>query len=214
MHITRKLHLNLVLLLLIVLPLSLGLSLQAQADEFDRPGAYIGVNGVYAISLFQNEINEIAGVNESFDLGDSPGVNARLGYRVFSWFALEAQYEWVQSMDLNFEGVDQGDFKPNTVTANLKFFIPVWRIQPYLLLGAGVAIWDIDSPIQNQSSTGFAGRLGLGIDSYLTRHWVFNIEATGVLNTNDIDPSKISADISSISHLYYFSLSAGITYRF
>lgn len=190
------------------------ISSQAAADDFDRPGAYIGVNGVYAISLFQNDINELAGLDDAFDLGDSPGVNARLGYRIFSWFAVEAEYEWVQSMDLKVLDLDIGDFKPNTVTANLKFILPVWRIQPYLLMGGGVAIWDIDSPIQNQSSTGFAGRVGLGIDTYLTKHWVFNIEATGVLNTNDIDPSKISNDITDISHLYYFSMSAGITYRF
>lgn len=186
----------------------------AHADDFDRSGAYLGVNGVYALSLFQNDINELAGLDDHFDLGDSPGVNARLGYRIFSWFAVEAQYEWVQSMDLKLLDQDLGDFKPNTVTANLKFIIPVWRIQPYLLAGGGVAIWDIDSPIQNQSSTGFAGRVGVGIDTYLTKHWVFNLEATGVLNTNNIDPSKISNDITSISHLYYFSMSAGITYRF
>jgi opacity protein-like surface antigen len=177
------------------------ISSQATADDFDRPGAYIGVNGVYAISLFQNDINELAGLDDDFNLGDSPGVNARLGYRIFSWFAVEAEYEWVQSMDLKVLDLDIGDFKPNTVTANLKFILPVWRIQPYLLMGGGVAIWDIDSPIQNQSSTGFAGRVGLGIDTYLTKHWVFNLEATGVLNTNDIDPSKISNDITDISHL-------------
>ena len=54
-----------------------------------------------------------------------------------------------------------------------------------------------------------------GFPSILTDvSWVFNLEATGVLNTNDIDPSKISNDITDISHLYYFSMSAGITYRF
>ena len=206
------LHLRVALPLLLIV--SAFISSQAAADDFDRPGAYIGVNGVYAISLFQDDINELAGLDDHFDLGDSPGVNARLGYRVFSWFAVEAEYEWVQSMDLKVLDVDLGDFKPNTVTANLKFILPVWRIQPYLLMGGGVAIWDIESPIQNQSSTGFAGRVGLGIDTYLTKHWVFNLEATGVLNTNDIDPSKISNDITDISHLYYFSMSAGITYRF
>jgi hypothetical protein len=206
------LHLRVALPLLLIV--SAFISSRAAADDFDRPGAYIGVNGVYAISLFQDDINELAGLDDHFDLGDSPGVNARLGYRVFSWFAVEAEYEWVQSMDLKVLDVDLGDFKPNTVTANLKFILPVWRIQPYLLMGGGVAIWDIESPIQNQSSTGFAGRVGLGIDTYLTKHWVFNLEATGVLNTNDIDPSKISNDITDISHLYYFSMSAGITYRF
>ena len=187
---------------------------QSTADDFDRPGAYIGVNGVYGVSLFQDDINAIAGLADDFRLGDSGGVNARIGYRVVSWFAIEAEYEWIKSMDLTFQGQDIGDFKPNTVTANLKFIIPVWRIQPYLIVGGGAAIWNIDSPIQNQSSTGFAGRVGLGLDNYLTKHWVVNLEATGVLNTNNIDPSKISNDITSISHIYYFSFSAGLTYRF
>lgn len=200
--------------LLLCLGLAASLSSQVHADDFDRRGPYLGVNGVYAISLFQNEINELAGADDHFDLGDSPGVNARLGYRIFSWFAVEAQYEWVQSMDLKLLGIDLGDFKPNTVTGNLKFFLPTWRIQPYLLVGAGVALWDVESPVYSQSSTGFAGRVGLGLDTYLTKHWVFNVEGTGVLNTNDIDPSRIDSDITSISHLYYFSISAGITYRF
>jgi len=189
---------------------------QALADDFDRSGAYIGISGVYALSLFQDDINATFGASDAFDLGDSPGVNARLGYRVASWFAVEAEYEWIESMDLSLAGAKIGQFKPNTVTGNLKFIVPTWRIQPYLLLGAGVALWEIDSSIlgQNQSSTGFAGRAGLGIDSYLSEHWVLNLEATAVLNTNDIDPTKVSSDIASISHIYYFSLSAGITYRF
>ena len=33
-------------------------SSSAHADDFDRPGAYVGVNGVYGISLFQNEISD------------------------------------------------------------------------------------------------------------------------------------------------------------
>ena len=66
---------------LFVLTFSSALASQTQADEFDRPGAYIGVNGVYAISLFQDEINDLANISDQFDLGDSPGVNARLGYR-------------------------------------------------------------------------------------------------------------------------------------
>ncbi|MDG2334744.1 MAG: porin family protein [Myxococcota bacterium] len=189
---------------------------QAGADDFERSGAYIGVGGVYALSLFQDDINSFVGADDAFDLGDSPGVNARLGYRFWSWFALEAEYEWIEAMDLSLAGTQIGKFKPNTITGNLKFIIPTGRIQPYLLLGAGVALWDVQSSVesQRQSSTGFAGRAGLGLDTYLSKHWVLNLEATGVLNTNDLDPTKISADIASISHIYYFSFGAGITYRF
>jgi opacity protein-like surface antigen len=195
-----------------VLTLSSGVS--ALADDFDRPGAYIGVNGVYGISLFQNEISEAFGLDDDFKLGDSGGINARIGYRALSWLAFEAEYEWLHAMKLESQGFAIGDFKPNTVTGNLKLIIPSWRIQPYLLLGAGVAIWKIEGENHSQSSTGFAGRVGLGLETYLSKHWVFNIEATGVLNTNDIDPSEIEVDLDSISHLYYVSISAGIVYRF
>ncbi|MAI78444.1 MAG: hypothetical protein CL917_05870 [Deltaproteobacteria bacterium] len=189
-------------------------SSSAHADDFDRPGAYVGVNGVYGISLFQNEISDAFGLDDDFKLGDSGGVNARIGYRALSWLAFEAEYEWLHAMKLESQGFEIGDFKPNTVTGNLKLIIPTWRIQPYLLLGAGVAIWNIDGDGHSQSSTGFAGRVGLGLDTYLSKHWVFNIEATGVLNTNDIDPSEIEVDLDTISHLYYVSISAGIVYRF
>lgn len=189
------------------------------ADDFDRRGAYLGVEGIYAVSLFQDDVNDAFGLDDAVKLGDSAGLNARLGYRVFSWVALEAEYEWVDEMDLSYLGFHVGKFKSNTITGNLKFIVPTWRLQPYLVLGAGVALWKIEGvlDIVNQSSTGFAGRVGLGLDTYLTKNIVLSLEATGVLTTNKLDPSELPPEIGpdfSISHLYYVSFGAGLTYRF
>ena len=207
-------------LAILVFALALVTSSTASADDFDRRGAYIGVNGVYGLSLFKDEIKSLTPDEfNNFSVGDSPGVNARIGYRIFSWLAMEAEYEWMQSMDLSYSDFGttiRGEFKPNTITGNLKIIMPTWRLQPYLIAGAGVALWKMEIEGQETSSTGFAGRAGLGLDTYLSKNWVFNLEATGVLNTNDMDPSNANVDLdaASISHLYYFSLSAGVTYRF
>jgi hypothetical protein len=123
-------------------------------DPFDRPGFYTGIGGSYQYNVFNSRIEDVIedevddalpGANSSFDLDDSGGLNALLGYRVASWFALELQYEWVDEYDIKGSteipvpaSGDLYSIEGHTLTANTKWIIPFWRIQPYLLLGGGV----------------------------------------------------------------------------
>ena len=63
---------------------------------------------------------------------------------------------------------------------------------------------DLRSGFSNvdSSDTGLAIRWGGGVDSYLTEHWLINIEVSDVNPTGDVK------DID------YFSLGGGIQYRF
>ena len=213
-------------------------------DPFDRPGFYLGIGGSYQYNAFQNRIeDEIqdalegtgvlpAGTMVGFDIKDSGGVNAVVGYRVGSWFALELEYEWIDEYDVegstNISGVSGSlySIEGHTLTANTKWIIPFWRIHPYLLLGGGVAISDVDRgsifndpilqpalasagiDIEDRKHTNAAGRAGLGLDLYITKNILVNAEASAVLTTLE------KPDVGDVDDLNYMSFAAGIQYRF
>ena len=221
-------------------------------DPFDRPGFYIGVGGSYQYNVFQDRIEDVIvdaledltpppGVvigNANIDIDDSGGVNALVGYRVWSFFAIELEYEWVDEYDVkgSVSGTVLGtpasasgtlySIEGHTLTANTKWIIPFWRVQPYLLLGGGIAISDVDrgdafsdpllGPILNQAGidvtdgtkTNAAGRAGLGLDLYITKNILINAEASAVLTTLK------EPDVGDIDDLNYMSFAAGLQYRF
>jgi opacity protein-like surface antigen len=172
--------------------------------------------------------------NPNFDLDESFGANALLGYRIWSWFALELQYEWVDEYDI--KGSAEFFIPPSgliplsgklysieghTLTANTKWIIPFWRIQPYLLLGGGVAMSDVSkgsladdfttvlgADIDDGTHLKPAARAGLGLDLYITKHIVVNAQASAVLTTLK------NPDIGDIDDLNYMSFAAGLQYRF
>lgn len=206
-------------------------------DPFDRPGFYAGISGVYTYNFFDQAIEDFLedelGQQGSVDIDDSGGLNARLGYRAASWFAAEIQYEWVDTYDVNVSGDVGGggtisgklyDIGGHTLTLNTKWIIPFWRIQPYLLVGAGGSFYDVgrgplaapleaaddDIEIEAGKQSAFAGRAGLGFDIYLTQHIVISTEATAMVTTEDFEkPSE-----GAIDDLYYLSFGAGLQYRF
>jgi hypothetical protein len=192
----------------------------AQAEDFGRSGGYVGANAAYAFDLFKTEIYTAAGAGTvPLDYSDSWGFNVRAGYRLLSFLAIEAQYEWLDGIDISAPAFGPiGTYEPDVLTGNLKLILPTWRLQPYALAGIGIASWDIDfAPntfLADTSGTGFAFRGGGGLDIYLTEHLVLNTEGTAVLNTQDFTiPSTVGVNTLQ-TNLYYFSLSAGFTYRF
>ncbi len=207
-------------------------------DPFDRPGFYAGISGVYTYNFFDKGIEDFLedelGEQGSVDIEDSAGLNARIGYRAASWFAAEIQYEWIATYDVEVSGdVGPGgstisgklyDIDGHTLTFNTKWIVPFWRIQPYLLVGAGYSFYDVgrgplaapleaaddDIEIEGGKQGAFAGRAGLGLDLYLTNQIVLTTEATAMVTTEDFEtPSE-----GAIDDLYYLSFGAGLQYRF
>jgi opacity protein-like surface antigen len=200
-------------------------------DPFDRPGFYIGAGASYQYNAFSNQIEDAIedefAVKTDVDLDDSWGVNALLGYRVWSWFALELQYEWVDEYDIkgstNVPVPVSGklySIEGHTLTANTKWIIPFWRVQPYFLLGGGVAISDVNDgnldvllttagiSINGGTHTKPAARAGLGLDLYITKHIVLNAQASAVVTTLK------EPDIGDVDDLNYMAFAAGLQYRF
>lgn len=206
--------------------LFLATSALAADDGFARKGLYIAAGGSYGIeSIDASPLATLLTTTLSSD--NSWGLNVRAGNRLESWLAFELQYEWMDGFD-----IDQSTgsvalpgpgtvavYEPDIFTVNAKFFLPFWRAQPYLLVGGGIATYDlvVSGGINtlSRSSSGFAFRAGAGVDAYITRHLVCFAEATYVINSDSPTwPATGTSTAPTINDLYYASISAGLAYRF
>lgn len=193
------------------------------AEEWSRRAFYLGANGGYAVDLFGSDLRALVGVPGNLEslvtFTDSPGFNVRAGWRALSWLAVEVQYEWIDSIEMNVPTLPAVSpvvtFRPQSITANLRWYVPIRRFQPYFLMGAGVGLWDVTwNPLigrPRESGTGFAARVGIGLDAWLTDHVALNVESSGVFNTKDFSFTLIGTEVDK---LYYFSVSGGLLFRY
>lgn len=187
----------------------------ADDEDFSHSGFYIGVGGSYVTDTFESDLEDaldsaLPGV--SVDIDESAGVNVVAGYRILPFLAAEAEYEWIDEFDIKLNGTKAFTLEAQAVTANLKWIVPTWRVQPYLLTGAGFTRWKLKDKIGlgvSETSTDFAGRLGAGLDIYVTEHILVTAGANAVLSTTDF--SVAGQDVEPI---FYLGGQAGIQYRF
>jgi opacity protein-like surface antigen len=194
--------------------------------NFSRRGFYLGVGGAYGANFFEDTIEDAA-EREGFKVSvkNTGGVNARVGYRLASWFALEGMYEWMDNFKIKVDGIIDADpdllgakvnYGTHTVTLNAKFLLPIWRLHPYLLLGIGGQYYDLDAEAEfanlgfdfSESGWALAGRPGVGLDAYITKNILVNVEVGGVLATSN--PSTIP----NIGDMFYLTAGAGLQFRF
>ena len=181
------------------------------SNEFARPGSYLGGGFSYGIDIFENEIEDAFGV--PVDVDTSLGAHAVLGYRWLPFLATEIEYEWIDDFDVAVAGTDAFRLGAQTLTANIKVILPIWRVQPFLLAGAGGTRWEINDQLGlgiSGNEISWAARAGGGIDFHLTRNIVLNTNASVVLTTLSID----DLPAGDIDNLFYVSAGAGLQYRF
>lgn len=192
------------------------LAAPAAADEssFNPTGLYLGVGALFTQnSLVEDQVSQALPVDIHVD--DSWGINGLLGYRFLPFLSTEIEYEHVGAFSVETAGSEVGAFQADVLTANLKASVPLWRLQPYLRVGAGVAWWDVKDELSlglSGSTNGFAGRAGAGVDFFLTPRLVLNAGADVV-----VSDTPIHIDVpgtGDIDYLAYASVGAGLQYRF
>jgi len=185
----------------------------ASAQDYSRFGPYIGGGGSYTAALWEDDLEDEIGV--SVDGDDAWGANARLGLRIFSVLAVEAQYEWLDDYGVDVAGIHAVDIGSHALTGNLKLFLPLWRIQPYLLAGIGFAHVDLDDKLGlgiSGSETALAGRAALGFDAYITEHIALYAEGGVLVVDQKIDTGVPGAD--DVSPLVFTGAQVGLMFRF
>ena len=198
---------GLLAILLVVLP---GIASGDDDEGFSYSGFYVGVGGSYVTDTFEDDLSDALGV--ATDIKESWGVNAVLGYRILPFLAAEFEDEWIDEFDIKVLGINALSLEAQAFTANLKWLVPTWRIQPYLLTGVGVTRWKLTDKLGlgiSETSTDFAGRLGAGLDVYITKHILVTAGASAVLSATDF--SVAGQDVEPI---FYVGGQAGIQYRF
>ena len=142
-------------------------------DEFNRPGAYVGVGGSDLVEGFQ-------GRTADGGFGNSLGLNARAGYRFDEFLATEGIYEYADDFGADAAN-GHGSIQTQTLTVNAKLLLPLGRFQPYLIGGVGGMYADAAKRIEhtgaNADGWGFVGRFGSGVDVWATEHVSLYLEA-------------------------------------
>ena len=192
-------------MLLLCLALVLALPESVRADEgYTRTGVYFGFHSMYMGELFESEIEDsLPGVDLEVD--DSKGFNARFGYRLFPWLALELQGDYYDDYNIELLGVDAAELGGWSASLIGKFYPFTGRIQPYLLGGGGYMQVDLSDQLGlglSEDSSGSVAQGGLGVDIYLTRHIVLNLE------------SSYAYPMGGVADLDFWTVRGGLEYRF
>jgi opacity protein-like surface antigen len=208
--------------LFLAFSLCAGVAVSAEAGDFSRSGPYLGLGGTFGTDLFENDVEnvveDVTGTPVDLDIDNSWGLNTVLGYRMLPFLATELQYEYIDSFQIAVSSPASSklDLTGHVATLNLKLVLPTWRIQPYLLLGIGAAYYNANGSVLNTNLFSndewvLAGRVGGGIDFYLTEHLVLNAGATTVLTADEVSSNFSAEDVGGLN---YVAVQAGLQYRF
>lgn len=180
---------------------------------YDRAGWYLGLGGFYAISDYDLSTSDLdvvppepANTNPKF--GNTGGIDFRAGYRAFSRWAFEFDYQWQAGFDSKSSSIDPPlEIDTHLLSLNAKFFLLTGRWQPYALLGASLLIFNseiVDSGFRKpwDVSVGFAPRFGGGVDFWVNENWALTLEGTYIVPVGVLDGANMG------------SVGAGFQYRF
>ena len=134
-------------------------------------------------------------------------VSATLGWRIHPRIALEARGDWFDGFDFQSDKVE-GEVEGFAITGNIKLFPLIGRFQPYVVTGIGAVNAEVNQRRFNsgrsstEQRTEVSGRIGAGLDVFLSESIVFEVEASYNGSGGDLD------------FLDYGLLSAGLQFRF
>ena len=180
----------------------LALPLSAAAEDFLREGWYLGGRGVYVDADFDAQ-----GVAQN-----EFGFNLVAGYRISKYLASDFEFELIPSIPVSGKPGPNFDVLTFDLAWMFRFYplslafdasSPLHRVQPYLTAGPSWQWVQLQRNQGNDHDTGgFAGRLGGGLDVYLTENLALNADAKYMLSTGDVRDYR------------YLSIGWGFVYHF
>ena len=176
---------------------------RALAEDYVREGWYVGARGVYAVENFDLRA----------DVDDDFGFNFFAGYRMFKGLASDFEFEYVDALPARAEPAGPNyDVRTFDLAWNFRVYPLAWvfepdsvfqRVQPYLSAGPSLQWVQLQRlPGGDRDEGNFAGRLGGGLDVYLTEALALTADAIYTIGTGDV------------SDYPYLSVGWGLLYRF
>jgi len=175
----------------------------ARAQDYLRTGWYAGARGVYT----QEDFDIDASVDDDF------GFNVFAGYRLFSFLGSDFEFEYIDALAARGKPAGPNfDVRTFNLSWNFRFYplafafepsSPFQRVQPYLAAGVANQWVTLNRvPSGDEHKGNFAGRLGAGIDFYLTPNLALTTNGIYTLGTGEV------------SEFRYWSIGWGFLYRF
>lgn len=211
-----------IILALLILPTSLALSAalpsSAQADDADASygsdGCYAGLGGsTQFLTEAEEALDDVT--DPSIEIDESMGLHARLGCMSRASngvLGFDLHFEWIEGFKIDLPG-DNSKAGGYSISAGARIFPlralenaidgypPILRrIQPYGYVGGGYLNLD---GIPERNASDFIGRVGGGIEVFVTEHIAVAVDATYVLPSSD-----------SLNNADYLSLGWGAVYYF
>ncbi|MCZ6463244.1 MAG: hypothetical protein O7A09_02815 [Proteobacteria bacterium] len=136
---------------------------QASEPDYERGGLYVALESSYVRGIDGRVDNEWA-------------FRGRIGLKFMKFFGIEFQYE------------GYGTISGPAMPINLKLYLPMGRIQPWLVGGGGP--WQVRNP---SGSYTWGGQVvgGGGVDIYITENWAAVVSSeyqhgTGAVRANNL----------------------------
>ena len=184
---------------LIVGILSAPLSSQAE----DKHGRFFAGAGLSYVgeNFDDGDLKKLPG-GSSID--DSWGINVFGGYWWIEHLAVEGNFNWYADFDGEVGDIDF-DISIWTVMLDLKVISPaLWqdRIFPYVRIGGGYMIGEIDSDNGNRVESDFAYNIGLGCDVFVIDRLSVGLDGKRVWGTGDV--SEFNHYAVTVRAAYHF----------
>lgn len=169
----------------------------------DKHGRFFAGAGLSYVGedFDDGDLRKIPG-NSNID--DSWGVNIFGGYWWLKHLAVEGNFNWYADFDGE---VDNKDFNISiwTVMLDLKVISPsLWedRIFPYVRVGGGYMITEIDTNNGNSDESDFGYNIGLGCDVFVTHRISVGLDGKRVWGTGDV--SEFNHYVGTVRAAYHF----------
>ena len=172
-----------------------------QAEE--KHGRFFAGAGLSYVSedFDDGDLRELPG-NSNID--NSWGINVFGGYWWIKHLAVEGNYNWYADFDGEVGDIDF-DISIWTVMLDLKVISPsLWedRIFPYIRVGGGYLVGEIDSDRGNTDESDFAYNIGLGCDVFVMDRLSVGLDGKRVWGTGDV--SEFNHHVVTVRAAYHF----------
>jgi len=183
----------------------------------DAPGPYVGIGNSYAIENFDFDSIDLDGSTYKPNFDDAWGVNAKIGYHLIDWFALEFNFDYLSDFEADDTVIVLGVPVKAKVEADVmtfmiaaKFAASFDAVKPFMVVGGGIMRADADikasayglSLSDSESESDTCAKLGIGIDFFATDNISLGFEASHVWGFGDLDEIR------------YYNLTLGAAYHF